>query len=495
MAEQALPPGAVRRRTAFGLLDAEGWTWATIKALFWFALIIFLVGYVPDRAYYFTVSPTIDVGYNAISPINLCPAENRLAACPAPTGAVVPWQANPPELALPQPRAAAGMFSSGENIYLIGGLTADGATDSVLATTLREGNLAVWGEGPALPAPRSDAAVVGVTGVPYVVGGRDADGNATDTVFRGQLEEGVLTGWEEVEELALPAPRADLSGVPTINGMYVFGGRDGDGSIVDTVYRAELTEAVPPALQPWEEVTQLPLPEARADTTAVIIASFIYVLGGEGPDGVSDSVYFLALDFNGHPQVDQAGQPFGWGVSAGPAARFALPEPRARHASFINAGGMYVMGGIDADGELQSTNYWAIPDPVDGTIPEWRQLGDTELSEPRADATALAIAGQGFVIGGETSAGLADNSERAGLAPQPPFFRLGLFGATIPGLGIGGNVGQELGWMAAAGVATGNFILFIIIGWAYSHPRQTQRFIQWVSRGRIRAPREEEPLR
>ena len=35
MAQQALPPGAVRRRAAFGLLDADGWTWAGVKAAFW----------------------------------------------------------------------------------------------------------------------------------------------------------------------------------------------------------------------------------------------------------------------------------------------------------------------------------------------------------------------------------------------------------------------------------------------------------------------------
>jgi hypothetical protein len=62
MAQRALPPGAVRRRTAFGLFDADGWTWATIKATFWFFTLIFLLGYLPDRAYYITVSPTIDVG-------------------------------------------------------------------------------------------------------------------------------------------------------------------------------------------------------------------------------------------------------------------------------------------------------------------------------------------------------------------------------------------------------------------------------------------------
>ena len=32
MAEYALPPGAVRRRAVFGLLDADGWTWASLNA-------------------------------------------------------------------------------------------------------------------------------------------------------------------------------------------------------------------------------------------------------------------------------------------------------------------------------------------------------------------------------------------------------------------------------------------------------------------------------
>ena len=136
MAQYALPPGAVRKRAVFGLLDRDGWAWATIKALFWFLLIIFLMGYVPDRAYYFTVSPTIDLGFNAISPINLCPAENNGLPCPAPAGAVIPWEESPTELDLPGGgRTGAGTFTSGETVYLVGGRTAAGATASVLTST------------------------------------------------------------------------------------------------------------------------------------------------------------------------------------------------------------------------------------------------------------------------------------------------------------------------------------------------------------------------
>jgi hypothetical protein len=492
VATRALPPGAFRRRTAFGLLDADGWTWASIKALFWFLLILFLLGYVPDRLYYFTVSPTIDVGYNVISPINLCPAENRGLPCPAPAGAVVPWDESPDELALPEPRVAAGIYTSGENLYLVGGQTGDAATETVLTTLVTDGNLSPWAEAPALPEPRSNATVINLAGTPYVIGGRDANGAPTATVFRGTLEEGLLTGWEQVDELALPTPVADASGVPTVDGAWIFGGRGEDDSPSNTVYRASFDTAIPPRLQAWEEVAELPLPEARADSTAVIMGPLIYVLGGEGPEGPSNSVFFLALDGEGHPQLDpQTERPFGWGVSAGDGP-FAMPEPRMRHTSFTNAGAIYVLGGVGPDGSLQETNYWAVPDSVTGEIPEWRHGTSTDLPMPTAEATAPVVGGNVFVIGGETDQGPTTSLARADLAPAVPFFRLGLFGATVPALGIQGEIGQQLGYLAAAGVGTANFVILILIGLAFSHRRTTMRLIERVSRGRFRAPRDEE---
>ena len=40
----------------------------------------------------------------------------------------------------------------------------------------------------------------------------------------------------------------------------------------------------------------------------------------------------------------------------------------------------------------------------------------------------------------------------------------------VPALGIGGEVGQQLSYLAAAGVATANFVLLLLIGYAYNHP-------------------------
>ena len=160
MAQRALPPGAIRRRAVFGLLDADGWTWAGLKATFWFLFIIFMLGYVPNLAYYFTVQNTVQVGYNFLSIVNWCPADNEDLPCPAPAGATLPWQPSPPELALPAARAGAGIFQSGTNALPHRRQRAtDGATAEVLAepsdASTLDGNFAPGREGPALPEPRS----------------------------------------------------------------------------------------------------------------------------------------------------------------------------------------------------------------------------------------------------------------------------------------------------------------------------------------------------
>ncbi|MGI8928133.1 MAG: Kelch repeat-containing protein, partial [Candidatus Limnocylindrales bacterium] len=432
MAQYALPPWAVRRRAVFGLLDADGWGWATVKATFWFLVIIFLLGYVPDRGYYFTVAPTVDLGYNAISPINWCPAENKGLPCPAPAGAVIPWEESPATLALPTGRAGAGSFTSGEKIYVIGGRTPEGTTASVLTSTVFNGNLTPWEEAAALPEPRSDGAVLNLSGVPHVVGGSDASGAPTQTVFRGVVEDGLLTGWE-VADIGLPEALTDFVGASTGSGLYIFGGRTADGVSAKT-YRSTLTTTGTPTLHAWVELTELPLPEARANGTVVSTGSSVYVIGGEGPNGPTNSVFYLALDRHGLPNTDTStGRPFGWGVSVGQSAGATLPETRYGHTSFNNSGTIFAIGGYSQDGQAANTDLWTVPSSTDGTITSWTQLEVTNLPGPRAEAVAALVGQNVFLIGGTTGGGsFIDSTVRADVAPRLPFFRLGLFGVTVP---------------------------------------------------------------
>ncbi len=83
---------------------------------------------------------------------------------------------------------------------------------------------------------------------------------------------------------------------------------------------------------------------------------------------------------------------------------------------------------------------------------------------------------------GQTADGVVATSYRANVAPQSPFFQLGIAGATVPGLKIEGEIGQQLGYLNAAGAGTVNFIILILIGWAYAHKAQTKAIIARVLR-------------
>ena len=74
------------------------------------------------------------------------------------------------------------------------------------------------------------------------------------------------------------------------------------------------------------------------------------------------------------------------------------------------------------------------------------------------------------------------SSVRANTAPQSPFFSLGILGATIPGLKLDGEIGQQLGYLAAAGVGTANFVLLIAVGVAFAHKERTMELFHRLRR-------------
>ena len=498
MAQRALPPGAIRRRAVFGLLDADGWTWAGLRAGFWFLFIIFMLGYIPNLAYYFTVQNTVEVGYNFASIVNWCPESNEDLPCPAPVGATLPWQTSPAELAMPEGRAGSGIFQSGTHLYLIGGQTSEGPTTDVLTTTSTlDGNFAPWTDGPALPEPRVDAAVGVYLGVPFVMGGLDASGNATDTVYKGIVEDGQLTGWElangenGTDPLTMPAPLSQASVIVGTSGFVLLGGLDASGAPVTDVHVAWVGEVSEGSrLLEWEPLESVPLPEPRAAAAASFIGDFAYVIGGTGADGAAtDTVYRLEFDGK-EPATDDSGRIEGWAVSPDGSQ---LPAPRAHASSFTTSGTIYVNGGQDAEGTYQASSLWAVPDTTTGDLTAgWHQLQQTDLPMPIARAPIVGVGSTAFIFGGESDAGLSDGTMRAGLAPRPPFFQLGIAGATIPALSIKGEIGQQLGYMNAMGVGTVNFVVLLILGLFLSRPRAAHRVISWLSRGRLKVPPEDE---
>jgi len=292
MAQPALGSGnTAKRRALFGLLDRNGWAWASLKALFWFNFIVLLMGYLPDRAYYFTVFSTIQVGImnQALTPVNFCPPSNGNLPCPAPPGSSLAWQSSPSELALPAPRRDGAVAQVGTHLLYVGGTDGTAASDQVYEADIyaSSGNFSSWREGPKLPAARTKASVGFFGGSVFVIGGDDASGKPTTTAWyiTPDATTGELGDWQVADggtaadgktkrpNLTLPAPRAGAAFVAAADGIIIIGGSDGTAPTT-TVWKSTIdaTSGIPQAY-----VAQAPLVDARTDAAAQLDGNWIYV--------------------------------------------------------------------------------------------------------------------------------------------------------------------------------------------------------------------------
>jgi hypothetical protein len=480
MAQRALGAGMIvpRKRAMFGLLDADGWAWAGVKAFAWLVIIILMLGYIPDRAYYLTVNRTVELGVLAWSPINLCPPTNESLPCPAPVGAITPWHESPEELNLPAPRTDGVATQLGTNLMYIGGTDGSAAQSTVYIAKLSGvGNFDRWTEGPPLPEPRSDASVIQVSGTVFVLGGFDADGEPTTTVYTltPDPQTGDLGEWNAApEELALPEARAGAAGVALPTGMLLIGGEGPDGPTA-TTWRSPFDEQG--TLQKWQ--TEATLLAPQVDATAAIVGDHVWLYGGHDANGPTATVQRGDLGLEaaeGFPENPDEGKVVVWAVN--PAAN--LPGPRDDATGWSANGSLYVVGGATAEG-LQRETYWAIPSSA-GDLPEWKRLEVSDLPYGLSGGTVIITGPNAIIIGGERAEGPVTTSLRANTAPQSPFFQVGLVGATVPGLKIDGEIGQQLGYLNAAGAGTVDFVILLLIGWALAHKEQARGIVRRVFR-------------
>ena len=480
---------APRPRALFGLLDADGWGWATVKAAIWLVIIIVMLGYIPDRAYYLTVNRTLELGIVAWSPINLCPPENRLQACPVPVGGMLPWEPSPAQVVLPAPRTGGAVVQIGTSVLYIGGSDGTTASATVYHSKFGQGTFGAWAEGPALPAPRTDfaSAVVGTNVL--VMGGRDGDGVAQTTTYilSPNLETGELGTWRTATEaelpLDLPTPNAGAAAVTVGDGLVLVGGETPDG-LTGATWKSTLDKDG--ILGQWVAQPGV-LVTPAADATAVQAGDFVWFYGGRDATGPIATVQrgTLAsdaeLDSHGHPVEgsDTTLKLLGWAVAGGAVD---LPGARTDAMGFVASGTLYLVGGSDG-GDLRRETYWTVPTAT-GEITEWRHLDEMDLPGGLAGASSLVSGPNAFLVGGTADTGILSSTARSNLAPQAPFFQLGLVGAIVPALRIEGEIGQQLGYLSAAGAGTVNFAILVVIGWAFAHRERTREIIEGMRRRR-----------
>jgi hypothetical protein len=54
----------------------------------------------------------------------------------------------------------------------------------------------------------------------------------------------------------------------------------------------------------------------------------------------------------------------------------------------------------------------------------------------------------------------------------------------VPALKIDGEIGQQLGYLNAAGAGTVNFVILLLVGWAFAHRERAMAILGRVIRRR-----------
>ncbi|MFQ5709401.1 MAG: kelch repeat-containing protein [bacterium] len=187
-------------------------------------------------------------------------------------------------------------------------------------------------------------------------------------------------GW--IFKRAMPTARAEMS-VAVLDGkIYVMGGRDANGKVLDVVERYD------PAKDKWE--TLPPLRQDRFNAAAVAFEGKIFVLGGRSGEGeVLKKVEFFDFSkdkWENFPNLD---------------------EDREGHMAVVLNNTLYALGGSDEkEAILDDVEFF------DSGSGRWRRTRDWELEKKRASFVAVTLNDSAFSIGGFTAFGPTGSVER-----------------------------------------------------------------------------------
>ncbi len=183
-----------------------------------------------------------------------------------------------------------------------------------------------WRLDALLPEPVSDVATAVLEGRLYAMGGMVEDGTVAGVYSIGPGE----SSW--TAHPPLPRPRSHAAAGSDGSRVFVFGGRDDSGAPSNDL------QVYDPAIGAWEvEPARASMPEARASQgRAVFVDGEFWLIGGEGPSGVSRRVDVF--------------DPVAGSWRAGPE----LTVGRAGAAPVLDGGRILLAGGRSPSGEAMA---------------------------------------------------------------------------------------------------------------------------------------------
>jgi hypothetical protein len=213
---------------------------------------------------------------------------------------------------------------------------------------------------------------------------------AGNNIVIGGNNSGALQNWITSTATGLGARRDHTS--VTYNGYaYVIGGTDAAGAVQNTVYYAKLNADGSPGN--WATTVSTGL-TARDGHISVVANGYVYVIGGSN-GGALNTIFAAKINSDGTLGSWSASNNTGLGARNGASA-------------VVANGYVYVIGGVDGSGTIQSTVYLARLN-TDGTLGNWTTSSATGLAA-RVSHTSVVANGYVYVIGGNDSSLVTQNT-------------------------------------------------------------------------------------
>jgi len=266
------------------------------------------------------------------------------------------------------------LANSQPTVYIIGGSGQAGVTARVQVYNPVEDS---WSTGPDKPTAAANIGAAVIGELIYVPGGLDAGGRVLDVLEI--LDPG--TGEWQVGPM-LPVPLCSYAIAADADGLYLFGGWNGDRYVDSVLYLNTATGV-------WSQVATMDVPVGYA--AAAVAGDRIHVIGGY--DGEKEYATHAAFDAAAARRGENPWQ-----------ALAPMPEGRAGHAVTSLLGHLYVLGGgwqrpldDNARYDVANDSWSTLPSPFAG---EWRTLGAASIDT----SSGLFV----YAFGGWHGAYLAD---------------------------------------------------------------------------------------
>jgi fibronectin-binding autotransporter adhesin len=330
------------------------------------------------------------------------------------TGEVQTWQTNANTLTAIRQNTR-GIAANGY-VYVVGGHTGGTKTATVMYAKLNaDGSTDTWQcqgtsgvsacnttpiNSNGLPAVRGDHGIATANGYIYVVGGHDSSNTAVATVYYAKLNADGTTGvWQTNTANPLPLVRDQVSSFAVNGYLYAIGGNDGSSSVT-TSYVAKLN--ADGTTGAWTTTTALP--QARSYQSMTLANGYVYSAGGVNAAGTTTSALFYSkVNTDGTLGTWSCQGVVGECAAATISNTNALSDSRRGADAVALNGYLYVMGGRNNAGTMQSTVYYAKFN-ANGTTGIWTAATNTLGGGNNRYMGASAVAnGYIYYMGGDST--------------------------------------------------------------------------------------------